>query len=98
MVHPIHKVSSFTFRSTYTLDIHFDDGISVTIDFEPILHGELFGPLREPSFFKRARIDPEVCTIVWPNGADFDPALLRNWDQYRDELIDRASKWETVSS
>ncbi|PYQ54804.1 MAG: hypothetical protein DMF53_28980 [Acidobacteria bacterium] len=32
--------------------------------------------------FATVTIDPEVHTLVWPNGADFDPAVLHNWSQH----------------
>ena len=64
------------------------------IDFFPVLRGELFGPLRDPAFFARVMIDPEVKTIVWPNGADFDPATLHDWPTYCDALAARARAWE----
>ena len=54
-----------------TLWVKFDDKTEQTIDFEPVLAGELFGPLRELSLFNQVKIDPEVRTLVWPNGADF---------------------------
>ena len=31
------------------------------------------------SLFGQVWIDPEVHTLVWPNGADFDPATLHDW-------------------
>ena len=37
-------------------------------------------------------------TIVWPNGADFDPAILHDWDEFKDELIKRSSKWEILQN
>jgi len=42
----------------------------------PVLAGALFAPLRDPELFRQVRIDPEVQTLVWPNGADYDPATL----------------------
>ena len=41
--------------------------------------GGVFGPLEAPDFFRRARIDNDLGTIVWPNGADFCPDLLHRW-------------------
>jgi hypothetical protein len=52
-----------------------------TIDFEPILEGELFGPLRAPAVFDQVSLDLEVQIVVWPSGADFDPASLHVWPE-----------------
>ncbi|MBI3741401.1 MAG: DUF2442 domain-containing protein, partial [Chloroflexi bacterium] len=47
MNHPIYRVRSFEIVAPYTLRVSFDDGTTETIDFQPILFGELFGPLRD---------------------------------------------------
>jgi hypothetical protein len=80
----------------YTLRVGFEDGSSQTINFEPVLRGELYGPLRESELFNQVRIDPEVHTLVWPNGADFDPATLHGWPVHGPELAARAQQWEAV--
>jgi hypothetical protein len=36
----------------------------------------MFEPLRDPEEFRRVAVDPELGTIVWPNGADLDRDLL----------------------
>ncbi|HEY0548653.1 MAG TPA: DUF2442 domain-containing protein [Verrucomicrobiae bacterium] len=95
MNHPIHRVRSVDVAAPYTLRIGFDDGTEQTIDFRPVLAGELYGPLRELSVFNQVRIDPEVHTLVWPNGADFDPATLHDWPQQAEALAARARVWET---
>ena len=41
----------------------------------------------------RFRIDPEVHTLVWPNGADFDPAILHNWSESGPALKALVEKW-----
>jgi hypothetical protein len=82
MKHPIHKVRSFEQIGPHQLRIGFEDGLSRVIDFKPILWGALYEPLLNPSFFSQVRLDPEVHTLVWPNGADFDPATLHDWPEH----------------
>ena len=69
--HPIYRVRGFEIVGPYVLRVAFDDDTVQTIDFEPILAGELFGPLRDPVLFRQVALDPEVHTLVSPNGADF---------------------------
>ena len=45
------------------------------------------------ALFDQVQIDPETQTLVWPNGADFDPATLHDWPQHRDAFIARAREW-----
>jgi hypothetical protein len=32
--------------------------------------------LKDSSYFAQVRVDPELGTIVWSNGADIDPDVL----------------------
>lgn len=80
--------------ASYTLELTFDDGASQTIDFEPILYGKIFGPLRDPKFFAQVRLDPDFDTLVWPNDADFDPATLRYWPDYLPHLLEMIERWK----
>jgi hypothetical protein len=91
--HPIYRVRGFEIVGSYVLRVEFDDGTVQTIDFKPVLAGELFGPLRDPEFFRQVRLDPEVHTLVWPNGADFDPATLHDWPDYAQAFVSRARSW-----
>ena len=93
MVHPIYRVRAFEIVKPYTLRIRFDDNTQQTIDFQPVLAGELYGPLKDLSLFNQVQIDPEVHTLVWPNGADFDPATLHDWPEYVDYMTARARQW-----
>ena len=96
MEHGIYRVESFDIVSPYTLKVRFDDNTEQVIDFEPILFGELFGPLRDLNLFNQVKIDTEVHTLVWPNGGDFDPATLHDWPELVDSLAARARQWEPV--
>ncbi len=60
----------------YTIWLRFDDGAEGEIDLEPELEGEVFEPLRDPDMFRRFRVDPDLRTIVWENGADLAPEFL----------------------
>ncbi len=95
MVHPIYRVVAFEILGPYTLRIQFDDNAWQTINLLPALAGELYGPLRDPELFNRVQLDHEVGTLVWPNGADFDPATLHDWTAYGPAFIARAQKWES---
>jgi hypothetical protein len=87
------KVTGFDALGAHTLRVRFDDGASQVIDFLPALGGELFAPLRDPTFFAQVRVDPECHTLVWPNGADFDPATLHDWPKYAAALEAQAKDW-----
>lgn len=98
MFHAIYDVTWFEQIGTYTLRVGFDDGTSQEIDFEPVLHGELFAPLRDPEVFARVRLDPEAENLVWPNGADFDPATLHDWPRVGDAMRRLAERWALASA
>jgi hypothetical protein len=101
MNHAIYKVDSFAIVAPYTLIVRFTDGSSRRIDFEPFLQGGLYGPLRDLALFEQVKVDHEVHTLVWPNGADFDPATLHDWPQRASEVAAAVEPWrhsqETVA-
>ena len=98
MSHPIHRVTSVDLLGGYKLRVGFEDGSAREIDLEPVLAGEIYGPLRDPAVFVAVRIDPEVHTLVWPNGADFDPATLHDWPQYEASMRELAKKWARAAA
>ena len=77
--------------------MEFDDGLERTINFEPILFGEMYAPLHDLPFFNAVRLDSELKTLVWPNGTDFDPETLHNWDEYEASWIRQAEKQMQVA-
>ena len=93
MKHEIHHVDSFRSVAPFTLQIRFDDGYSQVIDFRPVLKGELFGPLQDRELFDEVALDQEARTLVWPNGADFDPATLYHWSDCGPQLAELAATW-----
>ncbi len=69
-------VKAVTPLDPYVVRVVFADGEIRDVDFEPLLDGEVFRPLRDPEFFARVAVDEYEQTIVWPNGADLDPEVL----------------------
>jgi hypothetical protein len=93
MSHRLCRINKVEQVGTYELRLRFDDGVVRTINFEPLLEGELFGPLRDPGLFAQVSLDPEVHTIVWPGGADFDPATLHDWPEHEAAFRAAATHW-----
>jgi hypothetical protein len=98
MAHPIYRIISFHIVGPFTISVSFDDNTEQRIEFLPVLRGKLFGPLKDPVVFNQVVLDQEAGTLVWPNGADFDPATLHDWPQVREELVRRARTWTDPTS
>jgi hypothetical protein len=61
----------------FSVKLTFTDGTEREVDLAPYLHGPVFEPLKEnPEAFRSVRVDDELGTIVWPNGADICPDVL----------------------
>ncbi len=56
--------------------LRFNDGIEGVADLAQSLHGTVFEPLRDPAVFAHARLDTELHTVAWANGADLAPEFL----------------------
>lgn len=93
MTHPVHRVTGFKIAGPYRLEIAFSDGLVRTIDFRSVLEGELYGALRDLNRFNAVSIDADVHTVVWPNGADFDPATLHDWPDHEEQMLALARRW-----
>jgi hypothetical protein len=98
MIHPIYRVVSFDIVELYMLCMTFDDTTTQVIDFSPILEGELYSPLRDVALFNQVQLDPEVHTLVWPHGTDFDPATLHDWPEHLESLKALAHQWALAAT
>jgi hypothetical protein len=96
--HEIHRVTGFERIAPFTLRVRFADRTTQVIDFRPVLAGEIYGPLADQNVFDSVQLDEEVHTLVWPNGADFDPAILHDWPTAGPELAKLARSWMAVQT
>ncbi|MCG3116833.1 MAG: DUF2442 domain-containing protein [Candidatus Manganitrophus sp. SA1] len=74
----IAHVIKAEYKGDYRVWLRFNDGAEGVVDLKDELYGEMFEPLKDIKKFKSFRIDPELETLVWENGADFAPEFLRD--------------------
>ena len=60
----------------YQLRLTFEDGRLLEVDLSRRLDGEMFEPLKNVSNFKGVRVNADLDTIVWENGADMSLDFL----------------------
>ncbi len=60
----------------YKIAIEFNNGYHGVADLSDSLTGKIFEPLQDINFFKQFKVDEELGTICWENGADFAPEYL----------------------
>lgn len=82
----------------YTVEVAFNDGSKGIADLSPALKGSVFEPLKEIAVFAQLRVDPELETIVWPNGADLAPEYIY-YQAFKEkpELEARFKEWGYIS-
>ena len=72
----MHFVRSADYVDGYKVRLVFEDGGVRVADLAAHLDGEVFEPLRNVEYFRTLRVNPDLDTIVWENGADFSPDFL----------------------
>lgn len=66
------------YKKDYQIWIKFNDHSEGIVDLKDELYGEMFEPLKNREIFRLFRVDSELQTIVWQNGADYAPEFLRD--------------------
>lgn len=70
------RITDAKYVQDYVIHVSFKDGTEADIDISDCLWGEMFEPLKDIALFKNLRVDEDIRTIVWPNGADLAPEFL----------------------
>jgi Protein of unknown function (DUF2442) len=61
----------------HRLAVRFEDGSAGEVSLTDLVpFAGVFAALKDPKRFGEARLDVELGTVVWPNGADLDPDVL----------------------
>lgn len=69
-------VTDVSYLDGYRLSLTFNNEVVKQVDLTDELYGEVFAPLRDMELFRQVRVNPDIGTIEWPNGADFAPEFL----------------------
>jgi Protein of unknown function (DUF2442) len=76
-------------RQGFVLRLTFTDGLIREVDLSNDLWGPMAEPLQHPDYFRQVRVDPELGTVVWPNGYDLDPDVLHGDFESASRLVRR---------
>lgn len=61
----------------HRLYLRFEDGVDGEVDLSKLIEFRgVFAPLQDVQELAKVRVDPELGTVCWPNGADLDPDVL----------------------
>ena len=60
----------------HVIEVVFNDGRKGCADLSGAMKGPVFEPLRDAENFSKFRVDKELETIVWENGADLAPEFI----------------------
>ncbi|MGD7036138.1 DUF2442 domain-containing protein [Methylotuvimicrobium buryatense] len=81
----ILHITDVVYLDDYRIKLVFNDGLSGVADLRNALWGEMFEPLLDPNNFSQIRLNPELGTVSWPNGADLAPEFLYTLIQPKNE-------------
>jgi hypothetical protein len=69
-------VKDAQYLKDYKLEIEFSDNKKGIVDLSDELYGEVFEPLKDKNLFSKIKVDKDLETITWENGADLAPEYL----------------------
>lgn len=72
----MHYVKAVKYLENYRLQLKFEDGSLKVVDLKNHLDGKIFEPLKDIEYFKKVKVNEDVDTICWDNGADLAPEFL----------------------
>ena len=70
------EVTKANYVGGHKIHLWFNNDVDKVVNFENLLQGEAFAPLRDENYFKNFHI--AYNTIEWDNGVDFAPEYLIN--------------------
>jgi len=72
----MHYIKDVEYSCEYKLNVCFEDNNWRLVDLAGHLDGEVFEPLNNVDKFRTAKLNVDIDTVVWDNGADMSPDFL----------------------
>jgi len=73
----VQEVIDVEYLDGYRLEITFESGEKREVDIAGFVRFDgVFEPLSDLDYFQQVRVNPDIGTIMWPNGADLCPDVL----------------------
>ena len=91
-------VTDAKYIEDYKVKVVFNNGHEGIADMSEALKGDVFEPLKDKSKFSTFRVDKELETIVWKNGADLAPEYIY-FQAFKDnqELHEQFKSWGYIA-
>jgi len=64
------------YLNDYKIELKFTNNKIGVVDLKDELYGTVFEPLKDKKLFSTLKVDKDLDTIVWDNGADLAPEFL----------------------
>ena len=91
------KITKAEYLGDHKIKIRFDDGSEGIVDLSGSLEGKVFENLKNEKNFSKFKVDKELGTIVWENGADLAPEYLYFLAfKDRKDLQSKFKKWKYI--
>ena len=87
-------VTEAKYLKDYEVELKFNDGKKGVVNLENELYGTMFEPLKDKKVFASVKLDKDLDTIAWENGADLAPEFLY-YESFKDDktLVKQFQKW-----
>jgi hypothetical protein len=85
------SIVSFELVGLHTIKMFFADGKVQEINFRPVVGYGWMIELADPKYFAKVKLN-EGGNLEWPNGQDFNPEALYDWQNFEKLYVDEANR------
>lgn len=85
------SIVSFDLTGQHTIKMVFADGKVQEINFRPVVGYGWMQELADPEYFAQVILN-DGGNLEWPNGQDFNPEALHDWESFERLYIEEASR------